>query len=1026
MAKQINPIQNLFPDIKKIMDFIVIKNKNEADKNETSETQRESQLWLGALTKMDTYVTYKQLYTLQMFQDITPNVKFVEVEYWLSNIFNVPLIYRDHLLECGRNIILNNYVEKNEYYRMLNGLPTLDEIEQKTYVKLSDTLCLLYNVPSGTGAHELTLSSANKYIITDEYLEALKTYPDKNYLKYLGIYQIDIMIARKAKDFQLIRYIPIDRTDINPYIIKDFSELYNKYRDYVMLSLYNAELEDLYENYRTFMSLLITIYVLVHMCNKAVEHGTDRRFFDDTIIDTIFEMYSIPKSIILSNSVRRELSININKLIQKKATNTVFYDLIKILGYTDVNLNKLLLMKEQKYDEDGNPLFSDGTLITPENMHLLTTINSDTNLPEKQIDSHIYFQGVDIKSDNAYYEITNYQSKEYTYDEVTEPDPRWWELQDTKDLINNKHYTTSESKYIAVETVINQTDYLFETVYFMRMILDNKEFLGEFKLSVPSIFGSQVFSLFDLMLYLLVASCEEAGLEGEIITTASGLLAVAGFNFDIDFTLLKEFLETTDYVDKEKYLEIMSNLTIKTSADISRLFNEVMLPLRDWLTEEIARPLNRQEYLEYEKLYRATFTYDIVRDVFVDGFVTPSAQIATKYDITDTELLALQLFYPHRPSGSVITIDDFEGSQYNPFIGVESHLQKHWYISVLKNGVITPIYFYDILNRKDVRFFNDGTKDAVWWNGDVTDTVVVNSVINELNSLPADELRNAYFKILTQIPNSNNEAYYPNELLPITIRNDIFKNILIDKVTMDTAGMAEAPTTYSEFLKRSNPTLYALLSKHDIEHTEFMSDMMSIVVAIEEYLDMRLKHFEQHIAGLEMYFKPLITLIRYFKSYMVDFTSASIRWIFDDKIDAGGNSNMLKLFDEIHNQVFHTIFAGYGTNVEFGLYDAKLNMGLQTLYKDGVSKNTDLYNVHGTKIHKRPQSAGTDIMRDECIFFINGKREDMNQPSNWISGTKDVGRFVDESNYNMKDYKTTQHIEHAPIDYDAWKNFVEQ
>ena len=94
---------------------------------------------------------------------------------------------------------------------------------------------------------------------TSEYTTLVANNPDKKYLKYLGLYKIDILTARRAKDFELIRYSG-GRSDINPNLVKEFGILYTDYREYVMSTLYNKQLETVYANYRTFMGMLITSF----------------------------------------------------------------------------------------------------------------------------------------------------------------------------------------------------------------------------------------------------------------------------------------------------------------------------------------------------------------------------------------------------------------------------------------------------------------------------------------------------------------------------------------------------------------------------------------------------------------------------------------------------------------------------------------------------------------------------------------------------------------------------------------------
>jgi hypothetical protein len=108
-----------------------------------------------------------------------------------------------------------------------------------------------------------------------------------------------------------------------------------------------------------------------------------------------------------------------------------------------------------------------------------------------------------------------------------------------------------------------------------------------------------------------------------------------------------------------------------------------------------------------------------------------------------------------------------------------------------------------------------------------------------------------------------------------------------------------------------------------------MSSLMIIVLAIEAHLDMELKVWQQAVLGTEFYFRPLVVLIKYFKSYMIDFCRCGVKYLFDSRIDPGGQSNMLKLFDDIWRTMWHI----YPVDI-IGLYDAEGRKRHHWLIKD--------------------------------------------------------------------------------------------
>ena len=156
IEKETNVIQNLFVDIKKIIDSMIIKDLKEANKYENDDIKAEAKMWIDAQIQIDNYMSYKSYWEVYMFQKILPSIGISSIKYWKENPLNVPMEYRDTLLEEGRKLFLESYVEKNDYYRMLCGLPPIDTkvedfifLNKKTYQDL--------NIDQIAPIHELSI-----------------------------------------------------------------------------------------------------------------------------------------------------------------------------------------------------------------------------------------------------------------------------------------------------------------------------------------------------------------------------------------------------------------------------------------------------------------------------------------------------------------------------------------------------------------------------------------------------------------------------------------------------------------------------------------------------------------------------------------------------------------------------------------------------------------------------------------------------------------------------------------------------
>lgn len=1040
-SRQTNPIQDLFVNIEKIINFMEVKDLNEAMKYETSEIKSDSEMWMGAMMETDTYLTYKKFWNIAMFQEVLSSAKINNIRLWMEKPHNIPLDFRENLLKRGREVFLNSYEEKNTYYRMINGLPPYGTPKSE-FIYLSEPMRNQLHAPINVPVHELSPLVQNTYMSTDEYKSIIEKNPDKKYLKYLGLYKIDIFTARRARDFELIRY-PTNSSDINPNLIREFGTLYSEYREYVMSELYNKHLEGIYNNYRTFMGMLITSFVLMQISNKAVEAINGRKFLDDSVLHDVLSMHGIPRSLLMTREVRRNLVINMLKLRREKSTNDVYYSLVKLLDYQDIIVSKLMLMKGQKFDEDNNyqASFENGEPLKDLNDinkigSMISEQNGNYDESVKGLDVEPFFVQLDLLDPDPYDTIINGKAPIHDYHKITDPDPTWWNLSDTQQLLRNTNYTIADTKYIIIEAVIHQIQYLFESIYFMRMILDNKKYTDEFLMNIPEIFGVEPVSMYDLMVYILAATCMNNGLTGEINGNNS-MSATAGFNFDIDLDLFEEYINETQYVDKEKIMAFIEDLTMRDPSDINRLFNDVMYPMREWLETKISQSINRLEFLEYESIYRALYTYDASRNNFLNDFQSPIEIIQNKYQLTSEEIEAYLHFYPRTMTGESITIETFPSSRYkNPFLNYNNEVTWKFHIIIE-----TPygeedrgyVYFHDILNSPDLRELTnpDGTRVFMNWEDNEIGWEVnhraVEKILYLIDGIEEHELHSAFFQVNTPVLNSGGKMFKEGEKLPASIRNGIFKEILKDKILMDMNGLAVPPKTYIEYLYRKNQKLYDLLvggNRFHLNKEAWLEDVMKIVLALETELNMHMKYFEQSVVGSELFFKPLITLIKRFKSTLVSFAKTGLKYVMGDKIDSGGNSNMFKLFDSIKLTIHFVILAKKGHESQFGLYDTEHKSLYKIIMKDRseyLKLTTD-----GFDVTNRRSWMGSIRMVDEIKFFKNGKSIDPSgHTSTWYPGESGVGRWSNEEDFIMKTRTSTERIQNLPVDLDGWREFVE-
>ena len=124
-----NPINRLYKDIVHILNTLTIKYKYRADELETMESKEKADRYICALNGVDTFYQYADYSTEEyMKAGITDENA---IKYYKANRYEVPSEFQPKLLVLRRERELNEYVETNNYYRMLIGLPDLEDKDYK-------------------------------------------------------------------------------------------------------------------------------------------------------------------------------------------------------------------------------------------------------------------------------------------------------------------------------------------------------------------------------------------------------------------------------------------------------------------------------------------------------------------------------------------------------------------------------------------------------------------------------------------------------------------------------------------------------------------------------------------------------------------------------------------------------------------------------------------------------------------------------------------------------------------------------
>ena len=629
-AKDTNPLSGLYNDFVAILKDLVIKYVNEAESYETLETKKAGDAYVAAYYKMDTFFSYN--YTKEDFNEIGFYDEAM-IEKYSANRRLIPVKYRDALLKRHREKLVGyyrttngistwvpgTYVERNEYYRKMAGLPPLDATEDDL-IFVAQEIGESYGIPTDVPLHQL---SDEKLSILEEigYLDEIRSIytGDKYaYLDFMASRAVPIAVARKAKNFSLLRMSSNVDSDV---MVAQFKQIYEECRIYFVETIYSYMHSKIITGYDNFIGLAIMIMAMQQIIMRQIKIVIDRDFFDTELIKWLFDAYSIPYIHNLSFNIKKSIAQNLNHLIQYKGTNRVLFDIGTILGIDHLIFYKYYLMKVQKYDSDGEPIVA-----TKEE----TDEFGETHVvPDYESMYDVYFQKVELDDPDYLIALKEYQNME-NYRDVVENDPLWWEDEDLYAELYEEAYNYKETKYLSMSIAYRMSEIMFDTVYLLRMLIDKKEEVSRVQVLLPRILGTEPTNLFTCVIALCAMTAKMHGLAGDILVDPSKILHVLGFNFQQDFDKIRADIASNPYLDSNEILKYLQNMTAYTADSVNNLYNNIV-DLANFLEDAMADASDKDVYHAYYDLYRALYITKENRELFIIPGTEDNPQYAQTY-----------------------------------------------------------------------------------------------------------------------------------------------------------------------------------------------------------------------------------------------------------------------------------------------------------------------------------------------------------------------------------------------------------
>ena len=208
---------------------LVIKYNRDAKKYETLESKRAADIYMSARNGTDTWVTYSS-FNREMIVAAAALIpaKFTEIEIndfiRDKELINIKYsAHRDKFVKAAHDWILANYEEKNEYYRMLAGMPPIGAPD----LYFDDETYALYDI------ERVPMHKVHRSVLISMDIDgSLQRYQDENpkykFISHLGNRRIDVGLARMADNFDVL-FIP--KKISNDSYQRDFLRSYDQVKE---------------------------------------------------------------------------------------------------------------------------------------------------------------------------------------------------------------------------------------------------------------------------------------------------------------------------------------------------------------------------------------------------------------------------------------------------------------------------------------------------------------------------------------------------------------------------------------------------------------------------------------------------------------------------------------------------------------------------------------------------------------------------------------------------------------------------
>lgn len=580
----------------------VLKMKDVADQNETEESLKNAERYIAC---MDNTMIY------DLFEDFPEEVLIKSgltgqaLIIALMNPKKIPERLKETVFKNMKQWVIETYEEKNDYYRMLMGLPPMGYTG--TYLPEETVLNIEYDYskPIHLQSDEMIMYLDKQGILEEFYQEDTK---NRGYIRYLDK-KIPPYAARKASAFTPL-YIPkIDATEV----MDEYRDRLEINRRYAITTIYSEAYKYESDYFDNFVAVFILLNTMVDMISRIQEFIARRDVFDIRTCRYIFESYGVTffPEIPLKYQIR--MVKNLHTLLKYKSTAKCMVDICSLFGFENIKIFKYYLLRNRKSDGEG---------------HYSFTGNAEEDYT---------FKFVKIPIDEPMDDYIRNPSYQMNYDEITLGDTSWdggLRHEDVRYAHKELEFNYTRTKYYSIEVVYDLAKIAIQQAYFYNMLYDNVELEKLIMLNVP-ILSSKPLNVADIFTFLTALTYRYYRLSDNILDTSTKVLTVYGFNFKAN---LEELAALFDQYNHYRLYNTEESEALKLAFEKIRIAHQALMDFK-CPTDQIP------SFKQFMNIFRNNLD---VRDVLVNGM--RNADQKRMYDIYKTlydSLMTIELTMDH-------------------------------------------------------------------------------------------------------------------------------------------------------------------------------------------------------------------------------------------------------------------------------------------------------------------------------------------------------------------------------------------